>query len=54
MREDLIKIANRINDKKEEKEKIKYDLDKIYEKKHKIEEECFNKRDYENSAVKYS
>ncbi len=44
MREDLIKIANRINDKKEEKEKIKYDLDKIYEKKHKIEEECFNKR----------
>ncbi len=44
MREDLIKIANRINEKKEEKDKIKYELDKIYEKKHKIEEECFNKR----------
>ena len=44
MREDLIKIANTINEKKEEKDKIKYELDKIYEKKHKIEEECFNKR----------
>ena len=44
MREDLIKIANTINEKKEEKDKIKYELDKIYEKKHKIEEDYFNKR----------
>ena len=44
MREDLIKMANKISDKREEKDKIKYELDKIYEKKHKIEEDYFNKR----------
>ena len=44
MRDDLIKIANKISAKKEEKEKIKIKLELLYQKKNKTEEKYIEDR----------
>lgn len=44
MRDDLIKIANKISAKKEEKEKIKIELELLYQKKNKTEEKYIEDR----------
>ena len=44
MRDDLIKIANKISAKKEEKEKIKMELELLYQKKNKTEEKYIEDR----------
>ena len=44
MREEIIKIANKILEKKEEKEKIKQELEELYENKRIIDENFFDQR----------
>ena len=51
MRESLIKIANLISEKKDEKEKIKIELEELYKKKNKEDEIFFEERNKLKTAI---